>query len=136
VDDVIFVIRNMSTLTTTNEATEWVGYTFKFGDDDNRRPLHNFNENHLHAPMMANTHCFEKNECFNLALFNDGNAVIFEASRSIIGGDMLIVNYGEEYNNELFAERQAARKMRAEQLAKRVHLSHTFECPICGHTCA
>ena len=134
-EDVVFVIRNMIPVSADDKLV-WDGYTFKFDEIDERRPPHHPDDNHLHAPMMANTHCFEKNECFNISLYHDSDIVIFEASKAIRGGDMLIVNYGDEYNNELFTERQAARKKRADEVANRVHLSHTYKCPRCGHTCA
>ena len=134
-DDVLFVIRNMVRVS-PNDKAQWDGYTFKFDDNDDRRPSHNADDDYLHPPMMANTHCFEKNESFNIALFQDADIVVFEASRPISGGDMLIVDYGDEYNHELLAEREAARKKRVEDLANRVHLSHNYTCPRCGHTCS
>ena len=118
-----------------SEKTKWDGYTFWFDDKDERRPPHEPEDNHLHAPMMANTHCFEKNECFNLSLYHDADIVIFEASKPIRGGEMLVVDYGEEYNNELLLERQAARKRTAQILASRPHFSHNYKCPHCGYTC-
>ena len=86
--------------------------------------------------MMAITYCFEDNECFNIALYHDDNIVIFEASRPIRGGDMLIADCGDEDNNELLMEREAARKRRVEELESRPHLSHSYKCRDCGHTCA
>ena len=134
-DDAVFVIRNMIPLLPQDKAA-WDGYTFWYDDKTEVRPSHTAESNHLHAPMMANTHCFENNECFNLSLYHDDNIVIFEASKPIRGGDMIIVDYGDEYNNELWIEREGARKRRAEEIASRVHFSHTYKCPYCGHTCA
>ena len=133
-EDAVFVIRNVVPVSPSEKAA-WLGYTFKI-DDIETRPPHKAEENCLHAPMMANTHCFEGNECFNISLYHDDNIVIFEASRPIRGGDMLIVDYGEDYNNELLVEREAARKRRVQELESRPHLSHKYKCRDCGHTCA
>ena len=131
----VFVMRNMRPVLPQDKA-EWIGYTFKLNDQDDFRPSHQARDNVLHAPMMANTHCIEKDETFNLSLYHDDDVVIFEASKPIRGGDMLIVDYGDEYNKELFIERIEARKRRAQELASRVHLSHSYKCPACGFTCA
>ena len=131
----MFVLRNVIRVSPTDKD-DWLGYTFKLDDEDDRRPSHHATENHLHAPMMANTHCSEKNELFNLSLFHDVDIIIFEATRPIRGGEMLMVDYGDDYTKELLTERENARKMRAQNLASRVHLSHSYKCPDCGHTCA
>ena len=132
--DMVFVLRGMRT-TTPNEKKKWIGYTFDFGDNDDRRPPHPFSANILHAPMMVNTHCAEKDETFNLALNTEGDIVVFEAVREILGGETLLVDYGPDYNKELFDEREQQRCSRKNELASRKNRNHTFQCSNCGHTC-
>jgi len=133
-EDAVFVIRNIISVS-ADDKKEWDGYTFSLDDENEKRPSHKREDNHLHAPMMANTHCIEKNEQFNLSLFHDDNLVIFEASRSIGGGEMLFVDYGDEYNKDLQSEREAARKRAAENIARRAHFSHNYTCHFCGKSC-
>ena len=130
----VFIIRGMRTVT-PNQKKKWTGYTFNFGENDDRRPPHPFSANILHAPMMANTHCMEKHEHFNLDLKTEGDCVVFEAVRDIFGGETLLVDYGSEYNQELFEERERLRLAAANELNSRRSRNHTFRCSKCGHTC-
>ena len=128
------MVRNVISVS-ADDKKEWDGYTFWLDEKSEKRPSHKREDNHLHAPMMANTNCIEENEHFNLSLFHDDTLVIFEASREIGGGEMLFVDYGDEYNQELQSEREAARKRAADSLARRAHFSHNYTCPCCGKTC-
>ena len=133
-EDAVFIIRNMVPLTKADK-TEWSGYTFFLDDNDERRPPHSFEQNDRHPPMMANTHCVEKNESPNLRLHYLEDIVIFEAIRPIRGNESLLVDYGDDYNSELFREREAARERRAKDLLNRKNIAHNFTCDKCGHTC-
>ena len=120
---------------TPNQKKKWAGYSFYFDGEDDKRPPHPFSQNILHPPMMVNTHCEEHNETFNLLLKCEDDVVIFEAVRSIGGGETLMVDYGTEYNKELFEERQLERSKRKLQLESRKNRNHNFTCSKCGHTC-
>ena len=133
-DDAIFIIRGMIAVT-ASEKQEWCGYTFVFDKDDERRPPHSVGDNVAHAPMMVNTHCEEKNECHNLSLLTEEDIVIFEATRPIKGGEMLVVDYGSDYNKELLEERKAAIQRRRDDLSARRNITHSFKCPKCGQSC-
>ena len=133
-DDAVFIIRDMIRLN-SSEKVEWFGYTFFFDHNDERRPSHDLCDNVCHAPMMVNTHCEEKNESPNLTLLTQDNIVIFEATRQIKGGEMLIVDYGSEYNQELMLEREAAKQRREDDFKARRNITHNYKCPRCGESC-
>ena len=130
----VFVIQNMKKLT-EREKKKWAGYTFWFDENDERRPSHSFHENPLHPPMMINTHCEEKKESCNLTLNNIDDVVIFEAVKDIVGGDKFMVDYGNDYNKELYDERQAKKTARQQDISGRRNLNHNFKCEHCGYTC-
>ena len=134
IDDVLFVIRGMIEVTDIDRQ-RWDGYDFQWGESEVRRPSHGFDSNVLHPPMMANTHCVEKGEVPNLALFNENDVVIFKATKPIRGGDLLLVDYGEKYNDELLQDRIAARLLHHGELMARANLQHNYKCSKCGHTC-
>ena len=134
-EDAVFIIRNMVRISAAEKA-EWSGYTFFLNDlADERRPPHSFDENERHPPMMANTHCIERNETPNISLHYLEDMVILEASRPIGGNESLLVDYGDDYNSELFRDRQAARERRAKELMNRKNIAHNYTCDKCGHTC-
>ena len=118
-----------------NERSTWEGYDFQWGLNEVRRPDHSFEENRLHPPMMANTHCAEKGEVPNLALFTEEDVVIFKVTKPITGGDVLLVDYGKEYNEELLLERREARQKHEAEIKARANRQHNFKCGNCGHTC-
>ena len=125
------MVRNVISVS-ADDKKEWDGYTFWLDEKSEKRPSHKREDNHLHAPMMANTNCIEENEHFNLSLFHDDTLVIFEASREIGGGEMLFVDYGDEYNQELQSEREAAQEGSGELGQKstffsQLHLSLLWE---------
>ena len=114
---------------------KWRGYTFNFEGEGDRRPDHPFYENVLHPPMMINTFCQEDSENFNLIIVVDGDSVEFEATVDINGGDMFRVDYGSDYNDELFQDRQRAREQREQEKAMRRNKNFNFKCPKCGFQC-
>ena len=130
----VFIINRMRKVT-AQEKAKWLGYTFFFGDGDERRPSHPFHENVLHPPMLINPQCEEKNEAFNLCLNHVDDVVIFEAVKPIVGGEVFIVDYGKEYNQELYDDRQKKRLDRQEELQQRRNLNHNYKCKDCGYTC-
>ena len=83
------------------DRLQWDGYDFQWDEDEVRRPNHPFECNKDHPPMMANTHCIEKGEVPNLALFTEDDVIIFKVTKPIRGGDVLLVNYGDKYNDDL-----------------------------------
>ena len=134
VDDVLFVMRGMIVVK-EDERDEWDGYDFQWDDEEVRRPNHSFDSNYLHPPMMVNTHCVERGELPNLALFTEDDVVIFKVTRPIQGHDILLVDYGHKYNQELLEERAAARLKHLSELMSRGNKQHNFKCVKCGHTC-
>ena len=133
VDDVLFIIRGMLVLSAIERST-WEGYNFQWDDGAVRRPNHHFDDNLHHPPMMVNTHCVEKGENPNLALYIEDDVVIFKVTRTIRGGDILLVDYGSEYNDELLQERTEARRKHQLQLMSRANKQHNYKCDKCGHT--
>ena len=133
-DDAVFVVRDMIPITKADKA-QWSGYTFFLDTDDERRAPHPFEQNDRHPPMMANTHCIENNEAPNIRLHYLEDMVIFEAIRAIQGNEMLLVDYGDDYNSELFQERQAARARRTQELNNRRNIAHNYTCDKCAFTC-
>jgi len=129
--DLLFIIRNLKTVK-ANEAIKWTGYTFNFGLNDDRRPQHPFHQNCLHPPMMINTHCEELNETFNLSLTTSEDNVGFEAVRDIAGGETLMVDYGSDYNKELFDDRKHLIECRQKELEERKNRNHNFKCEKCA----
>ena len=130
----VFIIQKMKTMT-QEENKKWIGYTFSFDEGDERRPSHPFHENPLHPPMMVNTHCEEKGETYNLTLNYVDDNVIFEAVKDIVGGDKFVVDYGRDYNKELYEERQEQKRIRQQSISARRNLNHNFKCQHCGYTC-
>ena len=113
----------------------WRGYTFLFEGEGDRRPDHPFYENVLHPPMMINTFCEEFAERGNLIIVVDGDAVEFEATEDIGGGEMLRVDYGSSYNKDLFEDREKAREKIEAEKATRRNINFNFTCPKCGFQC-
>ena len=132
--DMVFIIRGMRTIS-PEQKSKWAGYCFFFDNDDERRPPHPFCENVLHPPMMVNTHCEEKNELFNLSLNVEDDCVVLEAVKDIGGGQTLLVDYGSDYNKELFDERLQRQAQRKLDIDGRKNRNHNFKCSKCGHTC-
>ena len=114
---------------------KWRGYTFLFEGEGDRRPNHPFYENVLHPPMMINTFCEEDAESNNLILIVDGDAVEFEATCDILGGQMFRVDYGSDYNSELFVDRQQAREKLAMEKKLRRNRNFQFKCSKCSFEC-
>ena len=47
----------------------------------------------------------------------------------------MMVDYGSEYNKELYDERELQRKEREVELDGRRNRNHNFTCSKCGHSC-
>ena len=133
-DEVVFVIPSCKQIQPEERST-WDGYTFTTSDGVDVIPPHQFVENYLHPPMMANAPCEELNEACNLKLFDLDGTIVFQSCREIRGRDLLLVDYGESYCNDLVIEREKARSKKAEDMVSRPNISFSHKCPRCGHTC-